>query len=145
MNLKIAFMSLLVLLVYSCTDAEMEKRRKLGEEVLKVHDEIMLKMQANGELEEKIDLLMAAAEEDTASVLYQRMDEMKQIRLELDNADNAMMDWMANYQYPPDDMSQDSAMAYLNEQMAAIKDVGRQLDEAENKAEELLNSLQKQN
>jgi len=107
------------------------------------HDEVMLKMQENGELQTKLNELIARAERDSNSVLYTHLDTLKMAFDDLALSDEEMMDWMAAIQAPKQGDDKDSILLYLSEQEKAIIEVGVHMDQAANQAKNILKSLEK--
>lgn len=107
------------------------------------HDEVMLKMQENGELQAKLNELIVRAERDSGSVLFTHLDTLKMAYDDLALSDEEMMDWMAAIQAPKQGDDTDSILQYLSEQEKAIIEVGVHMDQAANQAKNILKSLEK--
>jgi Flp pilus assembly protein TadD len=71
--IKNALFASLLLTVSACTNHAEEQWAK----TLKVHDEIMVKMQQNGEIESKLNELLILAQKDSTSVLFAQSDTLK--------------------------------------------------------------------
>ena len=128
-----------ILVMISCQNPTTLK----WEETMKVHDEVMLKMQVTSDLESKLDKLILHAEADTLTVLYTKIDQLKGAHLFLGEVNEEMMDWMASIQKPRKGDNQDSIINYLETEQKAIIEVGVHMDEAVNQAQNLLKSLEK--
>lgn len=124
-NIILSFALAIVLL--SCNSkAEKENTSKLNEEVMAVHDEIMPKMSEIMELKSKLTDSLKVV--DSTSVQYpilkQKTDSLNRL---LDEADNAMMDWMN--QYKPDTLetiNAEEGAKYLTDQknkIMIVKDI----------------------
>lgn len=130
---------LISLFTLSCTSKAEEKWAK----TLKVHDDIMVKMQTNGQLEAKLNDLLIAAQKDTTTVLYAQSDQLKAALEDLIKADEEMMDWMANIKAPKKGMDMDSVVSALQVKEEEIIAVGEHMDRAATNAQAILNSLKK--
>jgi hypothetical protein len=123
----------------SCTD----QKKESWSETMRVHDEVMLKMQENGEIESKLNELIQRGHADTNSVLFTKVDTLQMALDQLSKADEEMMDWMAAIRAPKKSDDVDSTLQYHAEQKAAIIEVGEHMDAARLHAEDLLHSLEK--
>lgn len=137
-NRIIALISIIIFL-FSCTS----KVTKSWEETMKVHDEVMLKMQENGELESKLNALIIRGKADSSTVLFTKVDTLQFALDQLSKADEEMMDWMAAIRAPLPDDNVDSTLAYHEEQQKEIIIVGNHMDEAATNAEKIIKSLEK--
>src|SRR5688572_5479035 len=112
-------------------DMEEGGNQALYDEVMKVHDEVMLKMddinKLKGQLKEKIDNAPAMAED--------KKKEIESIIVRLDSASEGMMVWMRKFNPLPDSLGEEQAKEYLEGEMEKIKkvrdDVRKALEEAE--------------
>ena len=104
----------------------------LYDEVMKVHDEVMPKMdniyKLKGQLKEKID--------NTPGLADEKKKEIEGIILRLDSASEGMMVWMRKFNPPADTVvGEEQAKEYLEGEMEKIKkvrdDVRKALEEAE--------------
>jgi archaellum component FlaC len=112
---------------------EMEEggNQALYDEVMKVHDEVMPKMdniyKLKGKLKEKID--------NTPDLAADKKKEIEGIILRLDSASEGMMVWMRKFNPLPDSLGEEQAKEYLEGEMEKIKkvkeDVRKVLEEAE--------------
>ncbi|HEX6891387.1 MAG TPA: hypothetical protein VF141_11845 [Chryseolinea sp.] len=106
----------------------------LYDEVMKVHDEVMPKMdhmyQLKGQLKEKID--------NTPGMADDKKKEIEGKILQLDSASEGMMVWMRQFNPLPDSLGEEQAREYLEGEMEKIKkvrdDVRKALEEAEGAA-----------
>lgn len=130
---------LILILAISCTNHAEEQWAK----TLKIHDEIMVKMQKNGEVESKLNELLKLAENDTNSILFSHSDTLKDALEGLIKADEEMMDWMANIKAPQKGMDMDSVVTALKLKEQEIILVGKHMDDAAEHANAVLNSLKK--
>lgn len=131
--------ALITVFTIGCTNQAEEQWGK----TLKIHDEIMVKMQENGKIESKLNELLKLAEKDTNSVIYPHSDTLKDALEDLIKADDEMMDWMANIKAPKKGMDMDSVVAALKVKEQEIIAVGKHMDDAASHANAVLNSLKK--
>ena len=113
------------------------------EETMKIHDEVMLKMQETSDLESKLDELIIRAEKDSTTILFTKIDTLQAAHSVLGKVNEEMMDWMASIQKPKTGDDQDSIINYLNKEQKAIIEVGVNMDNAVIQAQEVLKSLEK--
>jgi hypothetical protein len=113
------------------------------EETMKVHDEVMLKMQETGEMQTKLNALIVRAKTDSTSVLFTKSDTLKAAYKKLELAEEEMMDWMASIQSPKSNDDQDSILNYLDTEQKAIILVGEHMDASVVEANNILKSLEK--
>lgn len=136
-NLSVIVLSITL---FSC-QSESEKK---WEETMKVHDEVMLKMQETGDAEMKLDQLITHAKTaDSNAVIFSKIDTLQQAYSQLEKADEEMMDWMASIQKPRKGDNQDSIIQYLEKEQKAIIQVGVVMDNAIENANQIIQSLEK--
>jgi len=123
----------------SCTN----EVQKSWEETLRVHDEVMLIMQENGEIEKKITELIKRGNASKNSVLYTKIDTLHGALNNLSAADEDMMDWMASLQKPQKDDDPATVLAYHKERQEAIVKIGNDMMLAAKQAEDIIKSLEK--
>lgn len=129
--------------IFALSSCQNETGKK-WEETMKVHDEVMLKMQETGDAEMKLDQLITQAQAaDSNTILFSKLDTLQQAYQLLEVADEEMMDWMANIQKPQKGDDQDSIINYLNKEQKAIIEVGHHMDNAIHHANALIKSLEK--
>ena len=96
-----------------------DANRALYDQVMGIHDEVMPKMEdlykMKKELMEKIANTPGLAEE--------KRKEIERIISNLDSTNNAMMDWMHNFNPLPDSVDQEKAREYLENEIERIKKV----------------------
>ena len=108
-----------MLLLTSCDNSQKVQKAEfdtLFAEVMKIHDDVMPEINNLYKLkkfaQENITVLP-----DTSSMIKELME----IQLLTDKADDAMMDWMANFKIPESDHK--SKLTYLQNEKLAISDV----------------------
>ena len=112
---------------------EMEEggNQALYDEVMKVHDEVMPKMdniyKLKGQLKEKIA--------NTPGMADEKKKEIEGVIVRLDSASEGMMVWMRKFNPLPDSVGEEQAKEYLEGEMEKIKkvreDVRKALADAE--------------
>lgn len=133
----------ILFLVFHTISCQSESE-KAWETTMKVHDEVMVKMQENGPLESKYNELITRAEvADTNSILYSKLDTLRFTLNNLSISDEEMMDWMAAIQSPNTYQGDTDYLEYLNQEKENIIIVGEHMDLARTQAENLLISLEK--
>lgn len=122
---------LLAALAYSCKQENQVE--KLKTEVMAIHDEAMPEMgnlmNLKKPLESKIQTL------DSAGA---NTDELKRLIHNLEEADEAMMEWMRNYKDPSPEMSKEEALKYLQNKMESIREVKQKINSSKAAAETVL-------
>ena len=112
-----------------CSSGEQKKEQLIYNEVMTIHDEVMPKSETMFELKQK--LLSQMGEIDTTNDIgrLSLIGLQNQVYL-LDEADEAMMNWMRNFQRDQKDWSYDSVMRYLNREKESIIRVSDQINSA---------------
>ena len=102
----------------------------LYDQVMEIHDEVMPKIgdiyKLRQELLEKIA--------NSPDMVVEKKKELEAIISNLDSTNNAMMDWMHNFNPLSDSVDQEKARAYLETEIERIKKVRDQTNEALEKA-----------
>ncbi|WP_332913450.1 hypothetical protein [Algoriphagus boritolerans] len=106
-------------------------------EVIAVHDEVMPKM---GQLKSFEKRALQRADELTAMdpIDSVKVQEMKNLALELDQAYEAMFTWMRQYDSEDGERTPEEVKAYLDEQMVSVSEVNRLMKATLTKADSLL-------
>jgi hypothetical protein len=103
----------------------------LYDEVMKVHDEVMPKMNDIYKLKEQLKDKIA----NTPDMVEEKKKEIESIITQLDSASEGMMVWMRKFNPLPDSTGEEQAKEYLEGEMEKIKkvkeDVRKALEEAE--------------
>tara|TARA_B100000497_G_C7611640_1_gene367327 strand:+ start:122 stop:520 length:399 start_codon:yes stop_codon:yes gene_type:complete len=86
-----------------------EESKKLYDEIMKIHDEVMPKMGDIRKLSKQLKKI-----ED-----YQSIDSIVVSLNDLDNAHESMMGWMAQFKMPKE-ISNEEEMEFLNSQMKSV-------------------------
>lgn len=126
MKKRILFFGIFTLFLYSCKDKQAEQKQ-LQEEVMKVHDELMMDM---GKLmENKNSLSNLSSVMDSLKIKNASLDtaqlkqEIEDSKLDLSNADDAMMTWMNGFNPDSNGKSPEEIMSYLKDQKVKINSV----------------------
>ncbi len=109
----------LVFFQIACTNPKAEVQ-KLKDKVLAVHDSIMPQtnkiMELNAKISAKIEILEADSNNDS------EIEALKAVRMELKDADDAMMNWMRDYNFNEEETTE-VQKEYLKNQMVLIEAV----------------------
>ena len=104
----------------------------LYDQVMGLHDEVMPKMEdiykIKSQLQEKIA--------NSPDLVAERKEALEHMVLVLDSANNAMMDWMHQFNPLPDSADEEQTRAYLESQMEKIKEVRQTMENALEQAKE---------
>lgn len=120
-----------------CGPGQKELNVERRTEVLAIHDEVMPKM---GQLKSFEKKALKKAEELAAmdSVDTVKVEEMKNLALELDKAYEQMFVWMRQYDAEDGERSPEEVKEYLKRQVEAVYEVNRRIKTALTKADSLL-------
>lgn len=142
--MKTNILTILILSVFvfaSCENAK-TKENKLQAEVLAEHDVIMAKMDELTEMQSRLDSLkinlgnikVSKPETDTLA-LKNTIDSLK---TQLSLADDAMMNWMRDFNPDYEGKSHEEIIQYLNEEKTKINAVGVLFEESLSKSSAIL-------
>ena len=133
MKTILSVLSLVMLsLVCGCGERK-QGNQALYDEVMKVHDEVMPKMDDIYKLKQELKKQIS----DSANLTDEKRKTIEATILKLDAASESMMVWMRNFNPMPDSLGEEKARAYLEDQQAKIKGVKEEMLEAIEKAKEL--------
>ena len=125
-------LSLVILsLAWGC--GEKKGNQALYDEVMKVHDEVMPKMDNIYKLKQELKKQIS----DTANVGDAKRKTIEATIIKLDSASEAMMVWMRNFNPLPDSLGEEKAREYLEDQQEKIEKVKQEMLEAIDKATKL--------
>ena len=119
-------------LVWSCGQKNQDNQA-LYDEVMKVHDEVMPKMDDIYKLKQELKKQIA----DSSNLAIEKRRTIEATILRLDSASENMMVWMRNFNPLPDSLGEEKARTYLEEQQEKIEKVKEEMLEAINAAKEL--------
>jgi hypothetical protein len=109
---------------------EQEGNQALYDEVMKIHDEVMPKMNDVYSLKEQLKKQIA----NTPEMAEEKKKEIEQTISKLDSASEGMMAWMRNFNPLPDSLGEEQAREYLENEMEKVKKVKEDIQEALEKA-----------
>ena len=104
----------------------------LYESVMDIHDEVMPQMNDIYKLKKQLSEEIA----NSKDLVESRKRKLESLIFTLDSANNAMMNWMRNFQPPADSLSLEDAHAYLEDQMEKINGVKAAMLEAIERAKQ---------
>lgn len=131
---------LLGLLLFSFVGCENLQQQviDLNVEVLEAHDSSMVKMDA---IYAKVSALRKVEKRLSADSINPQDDLKSEILAalaQLQSADDAMMDWMADYKAPEKDADPKPTLEYLHQQMESIRSVDAEMDGSIEEANRIL-------
>ena len=119
---KVLFLSLVVLSFFACNNKEAEEI--LQAHIFEKHDDLMKKGEIIMQNKESLNKLLAStANADSASASLDTENFHQRVNLlnnDLTMADEAMMNWMNDFNPNFDGKTHEQIMAYLNKQQAEI-------------------------
>lgn len=126
---NVLLIALSLVMIVSCTDPKAEKVKALQDEAIAIHDEVMPRIGEINELAIKVKKSIPADTMDSLAVI--EADRALGLVRQLDDAHNAMMDWMAAYDPNVATSAEaDSAIAYYERQKVEITDVKHQMEKS---------------
>jgi len=103
-----------------------EANQALYDEVMKVHDEVMPKMNDLYKMKQDIQKKL----DETKDLSDEKKKELEQTIARLDSASNGMMVWMRQFNPVPDSLGEEKAREYLEDEMERVKKVKEDILEA---------------
>ena len=103
-------------------------------EVMQIHDEVMPSMGSLMNLQKQ--LKERISEIDSSQL--QKKKALSLLVTDLEEADEAMMQWMRTYQEPSEEMSKEEALAYLEKKKQEIIEVKQKIEQSEKAAKAAL-------
>jgi len=91
----------------------------LYDEVMKVHDEVMPKMNEVYKLKEQLKKQIS----DAPDMVAEKKKKIESMIIQLDSASEEMMVWMRNFNPLPDSLGVDSAREYLEKEKVKVNQV----------------------
>jgi hypothetical protein len=110
--------------------ADGSPNQALGEEVMKVHDEVMPRMNDIYKLKEGLKKKLSET-----GVADDKKKEIEQTITQLDSASDGMMVWMRAFNPQPDSLDEEKTREYLENEMEKVKKVQENIQQAIAKAE----------
>jgi len=126
-----------VFLIYSCGPSISDQNKELRAKVIAVHDEVMPQMGKLKNLEKQALNLAEELEanEEGDSI---RVQELKALAYDLDQAHEGMFVWMRQYEQEDGERTPEEVTAYLNDQMTKVQKVKEDIKASLSKASSLL-------
>jgi len=126
-----------IVLIIGCKSEKVDpKLSSLMDEVMAIHDEVMPKTGAINKNKKALKKMLTPMIEDTTKLRNQLLDTI----LELEDAEEGMMDWMANYKSKPSKLKEGvDPMAYYLEEKKKITEVKNKMLSSIENAKVLLN------
>lgn len=136
MKLVASALTLLVsYLILSCANPLIEENKKLREQIIGVHDEVMPKMGELKALEKKAseqaDSLYAQDSTATAEI-----ESLRSLASQLNQAHEDMFVWMRQYSLEEEGKTPEEIKIYLDEQWVKVNQVNKSIQSALQQAEE---------
>lgn len=114
-----------------CTSDECLKKEAY-DKVIAVHDEVMPKMSYISELKGQIEERMDSSSDSL------KIEELKNLMINLDAADESMWAWMHQFNSDLEDVEIDEALDYLKSEQENVDEVARKINDSISAAEEEL-------
>lgn len=111
-------------------DSETGPNQALYDGVMKIHDEVMPKLNDIYKVKEELKKKIA----DTPNMAEEKKKEIEATIAKLDSASEGMMIWMRQFDPIPDSLGEEKAREYLEDQMEKVKGVKEDILEALEKA-----------
>ena len=111
---------------------------RLQKEVEAIHDETMAKIGALRYYQDTLGTLLRAMNTDSTGSYAEEAESFTMTLSVLNEADDAMMDWMRNYNPGNAEMSREERLKYLQSEKNKILEVQDKMDSAISRAESLL-------
>ena len=131
MKTTLHLLSLIILLI-ACSK-EAKDNQALYDEVMKVHDEVMPKMNDIYKLKEGLKKQIV----DSTTVPEDKRRAIESAILKLDAASESMMVWMRSFNPLPDSLGEDKARQYLEQEREKIDRVKQEMLNAIDEANDL--------
>ena len=127
----------LFFILSSCGTSDQEENKALRESVIAVHDEVMPLMSKIKSMEAKA-IKTAEDLEAMEDTDIQKVEELKALAYDLNQAYEGMFVWMRQYEREDGDRSPEEVKAYLEDQLLKVQVVNENITAALSKADELL-------
>lgn len=136
--IRYIMVAIMALGLLACGSNEAEELKALEENVMAVHDEVMPKMGTISALNDSLKQLYTVHKLDSLDVDSALLAEIDGHITALSRADEAMMQWMRNYERPGEDMPADEKRTYLEAEQEKINEVRDEMLNAIAEAEAFL-------
>jgi uncharacterized protein (DUF2236 family) len=112
---------------------------KLEEQVLALHDTVMVEMQDMRAVQQQLDAALTAMDSLPAdSIDMDFYTELQDAKALISSSYKEMMDWMRDYDKPTGDTPKEEIKAYLEAQYESMKAIRQKMQDGLKKAEALL-------
>lgn len=131
--MKFVFKYLLVLSLFASVACQSEKKDEVGdlkEEVIAIHDEVMPLMGELKSLKKEAETLAEQLTLEDSVVHEQRIEELKALSQQLDQAFDGMFVWMRQFKAPEEEVEKSEAIDYLLDQKVKVEKVNKDIKEA---------------
>jgi hypothetical protein len=105
--------------LWGCGKSHDHGNQELYEEVMKVHDEVMPKMNDVYKLKEELKKQIA----NSPDMVEEKKNRIQSVILQLDSASDGMMVWMRNFNPLPDSLGVEKARNYLEQEQEKVNKV----------------------
>ncbi|MEX2592015.1 MAG: hypothetical protein WD426_04520 [Anditalea sp.] len=133
MRIKISLIGIFILSVFSSCKNN-NQVETLKSEVMTIHDEVMPEMGTLMNLQKELKERISRRDNVDQSMA----DSLNRLVKQLEEADEAMMQWMRTYKEPSEELSQEEAMEYLEMKKNEILEVKEKIKTSETRAKEAL-------
>lgn len=129
-----------IIFITSC-NSKVDENKQLQDEVIAIHDEIMPLMGEFVRNSIKIDSLLEYSHhlDQKQDNHTERKEELTDLKKTLDDANEAMNDWMHEFELEHDDKSNTEVKEYLENELKRINSVKTKFSEASQKSAVLKN------
>lgn len=110
----------------NCEPKTPEAEKKMYEEVMKVHDDVMPKMGEVNQIKQNIQAFNNILKSDDAATILKK-DSLISTALLLLDADESMFQWMDAFNYPQTKRSDTENLAYLTAQKDSVNELSNKI------------------
>ena len=122
---KLLLFILIIPLFFSC-----DNQKELYSEVMVIHDTAMAKMDKIITLKSALKEKAQAMSQDTTNTNIEEVKKINDLILNLDAADESMMNWMREFHQDYESHAKEEIMDYLENQKDRITKVGEEMNQA---------------
>jgi hypothetical protein len=134
---KLLYAAFIGLVLSSCSDTK-KQEKDLLDKILKIHDKVMGNDEALMKNKMQLDSLLKLPAKDTAEKVN-----MKALDIKLQASEEAMENWMHNFEPDVTNKSHDEVMKYYNAQQKGIMSVDSQMNVAITESNKYLSNRSK--
>ncbi|AEL23791.1 hypothetical protein [Cyclobacterium marinum] len=136
-NTPFLLLFLLCVSVFSCSPKK-SQNDLLKEKVIQVHDEVMPKIGELKTSQKKLNEMAENLEQSDELEDAEKATELKAVAADCGNAYDEMFVWMRQFDPNLEDMSEEQAKTYLEEQLEKVGEVKKDILQALEKSQKLL-------